>query len=93
MSTSGKFIFCAPHQPPHSDSEEIVHLIHRQEDKSTDLMNIPAFIYEILAFLISPSVSMFFNYSLNEGIFPHCFKPAKIIQIVLSGDSNSTANY
>ena len=34
--------FCA-----HSDREEIVDLIHRQKNKSTDLMNIPLFIYPI----------------------------------------------
>ena len=36
---------------------------------------------------------MFFNNSLSEGIFPECFKTAKIIPIFKSGDSNSTANY
>ena len=41
-----------------SDSEEIVNLIRRQKSKSTDLMNIPLFIYKILAPLIAP-------YSLN----------------------------
>ena len=33
------------------------------------------------------------NNSLSEGIFPECFKTAKIIHIFKSGDSNSTANY
>ena len=36
--------FCPP-----SDSEEIVNLIRRQKSKSTDIMNIPVFIYKILA--------------------------------------------
>ena len=36
--------FCSP-----SDSEQIVNLIRRQKSKSTDLMNIPVFIYKILA--------------------------------------------
>ena len=36
--------FCPP-----SDSEEIVNLIRSQKNKSTDLMNIPVFIYKILA--------------------------------------------
>ena len=56
-------------------------------------MNIPVFIYTILAPLIAPTVSMLFNNSLSEGIFPECFKTAKIIPIFKSGDSNSTANY
>ena len=56
-------------------------------------MNIPVFIYKILAPLIAPTVSMLFNNSLSEGIFPQCFKTAKIIPIFKSGDSNSTANY
>ena len=60
--------------PPPSDSEEIVNLIRRQKNKSTDLMNIPVFIYKILAILIAPTVSMLFNNSLPEGIFPECFK-------------------
>ena len=36
---------------------------------------------------------MLFNNSLSEGIFPECFKMAKIITIFKSGDSNSTVNY
>ena len=36
---------------------------------------------------------MLFNTSLSEGIFPECFKMAKIIPIFKSGDSNSTVNY
>ena len=56
-------------------------------------MNIPVFIYNILAPLISPTVSMLFNNSLSEGIFPECFKTGKIIAIFKSGDSNSTVNY
>ena len=79
--------FCAP-----SDREEIVNLIRRQKNKSTDLMNIAVFIYKILAPIISPTVSMLFNNSVSEGIFPECFKIAKIIQIFKSGDSNSTVN-
>ena len=68
--------FCTP-----SDSEEIVNLIRRQKNKSTDLMNIPVFMYKILAPIISPTVSMLFNNSVSEGIFPECFKKAKMIQI------------
>ena len=80
--------FCAP-----SDREEIVNLIRRQKIKSTDLMNILVFIYKILAPIIFPTVSMLFNNSVSEGIFPECFKTAKIIPIFKSGDSNSTLNY
>ena len=56
-------------------------------------MNIPVFIYKILAPIISPTVSMLFKNSLSEGIFPECFKTAKIIPIFKSGDSNSTTNH
>ena len=35
---------------------------------------------------------MFFNNTLSEGIFPECFKAAKIIQIFKSGDPNPTLN-
>ena len=55
-------------------------------------MNIPVFIYKILAPIISPSFDAF-NNSVSEGIFPECFKTAKIIQIFKSGDSNFTVNY
>ena len=79
--------FCTP-----SDREEIVNLIRRQKNKSTDIMNIPVFIYKILAPIISPTVSMLFNNSVSEGIFPESFKTAKIILIFKSGDSNSTVN-
>ena len=56
-------------------------------------MNIPVFIYKFLAPLIAPTVSMLFNNSLSEGIFPECFKTPKIIPIFKSGDSKSTAYY
>ena len=36
---------------------------------------------------------MLFNNSVLEGIFPECFKTAKIIPIFKSGYSNSTVNY
>ena len=65
--------FCAP-----SDREEIVNLIHRQKNKSTDLMNIPVFIYKILAPIISPTVSMLFNNSLSESIFLNALKQLKL---------------
>ena len=80
--------FCSP-----NDREEIVDLIRTQKNKSTNLMNIPVFIYKILAPLISITVSMFFNNSFSEGIFPECFKTAKIVPIFKSGDSNYTVNY
>ena len=41
-------------------------------------MNIPVFLYKILASLIAPTVSMLFNNSLSEGIFPECFKTVKL---------------
>ena len=56
-------------------------------------MNIPVFIYTILAAIISPTVSMLFNNSVSEGIFHECFKTAKIIPIFESGDTNSTVYY
>ena len=80
--------FCPPF-----NTEEIVNLIHRQKNKSADLMNIPVFIYKNIAPIISPTDSMVFNNSLSEGNFPECFKSAKIIPIFKSGDSNSTVNY
>ena len=73
--------FCPP-----SDTEEIVNLIRKQKNKSTDLMNIPECIYKILARIISPTVLLLFNNSLSDGTFPECFKTAKIIQIFKSGD-------
>ena len=56
-------------------------------------MNLPVFIYKILAPIISPTVSMLFNNSVSEGIFPECFKTGKIVLFFKSGDSNSTVNY
>ena len=60
--------FCPP-----IDSDKIVNLIRREKNKSTYLMNILVFIFKILAPVISPTVSMLFNNSLSEGIFPACF--------------------
>ena len=65
----------------------------KQKNKSSDLMNIPVFIYKILAPIISSTVSMLFINSLSEGIFLECFKTPKIINIFKSGDLNSTVNY
>ena len=56
-------------------------------------MNIPVFIYKILAPIISPTVSMLFRNSLSEGTFTECCRTAKIIQTFKSADSNSTVNY
>ena len=53
---------------PLPDWEEIVNPIRRQKNKSSDLMNIPVFIYKILAPIISPTDSMLFNNSLSEGV-------------------------
>ena len=49
-------------------------------------MNIPVFRYKIIATLISLTISMLFNNSLYEGIFPECFKTAKIIPILKPDD-------
>ena len=51
--------FCAP-----SDREEIVNPIRRQKNKSTDFMNLPVFIFKILAPIIFPTVSMLLNNSV-----------------------------
>ena len=40
-------------------------------------MNIPVFIYKILAPLVSPRVSMLFD-NWSDDIFPECFKTVKI---------------
>ena len=56
-------------------------------------MNIPVFIYNIFSPPISPTVSMFYNNLLSEGVFPEHFKTAKIIHFLKSGYSNSTVNY
>ena len=50
----------------------IVNLIRRQKNKSTDLMNIPVFIYNISATLISHTVLILFNNPVPEGVFPEC---------------------
>ena len=69
--------FCSP-----SDREEIVNLIRRQKNKSTDLMNIPVFMYKILAPIISPTISMLFNNSLSEGPFPESSKQLKLFKFL-----------
>ena len=56
--------FCAT-----SDRDEIVNLIRRQKNKSTDLMNIPVFIYKILTPIISPTVSMLFIITQCQKVF------------------------
>ena len=41
-------------------------------------MNIPVFLYTILVPLISHTVSLLFNNSLSEGIFPFVLKQVKL---------------
>ena len=65
--------FCPP-----SDSEEIVNLIRRQKCKSTDLMNIPVFMYKILAPLIAPTVSMLFITHCLKVFFQNALKRLKL---------------
>ena len=55
-------------------------------------MNVPVFIYKIIAPHIPPAVLKLFDNSLSEGIFPKCFKKVKIIIFLKSGDSISTVN-
>ena len=75
--------FCPPHP---SDSEEIGNLIHTQ-NKSTDLVNIPVFIYKILAPPISPSFQCSLIALHLNVFFRNDLKQQKNIQIFKYGDS------
>ena len=77
--------FCRPPHP--SDSEEIVNLIHTQKNKSTDLVNIPVFIYKILAPLISPSFQCSLIALRLNVFFRNDLKQQKKINIFKYGDS------
>ena len=61
--------------------EEIVNLIRRQKNKSTDLMNIPVFVYKILAPLISPTVSLFKTHC-QKVFFLNALKLLKLYQFL-----------
>ena len=65
--------FCAP-----SDIEEIVNLIRRQKNKSTDLMNIPVFLYKILAPIIFSEFRCSFITQCHKVFFLNALKLLKL---------------
>ena len=70
--------FCPP-----SDREEIVNLIRWQKNNPLTSWIFPVFIYKILAPIISPTVSMLFNYSLSEVLFLNASKQLKIFKFLI----------
>ena len=70
-------LFCAP-----SDREEIVNLISRQKNKSTNLMNILVIIYKILPPIIFSTVSMLGRYFCRSVFFLNALKQLKLFQFV-----------
>ena len=63
------------------------------ENKKPNLKDIPIFVYKLIAPLISPIISAWFNKSIAEGIFPSSFKVARITPIYKSGSRNDVQNY
>lgn len=72
---------------------EVLNLIKSFPNKGTSLSEVPCYIYEQLASLLSPTIAFLFKKCLTGGLFPSCLKVARIIPIFKSGEKNNVKNY
>ena len=76
-----------------SSPNEVFSIIMKSKNKKGNLKEIPVFIYKLIAHLISPIISNWFNASVNYGFFPSSFKIARITPIFKSGCRNDVKNF
>ena len=67
---------------PDSDREEIVNLIRRQKNKSTDLMNIPVLVYKIFAPLVSSTFLCALITHPQKIVFLNALKQQKLFKFL-----------
>lgn len=76
-----------------SSPQEVYNIIMSLTNKNCNVKNIPVFIFKRLANDISIIISDLFNSSVTCGVFPTCFKLARIIPIFKSKDRLLVNNY
>ena len=76
-----------------STPTEVLNIIKSFSNKSSNINDIPIFIYKHLASELSPIISLLFNHSVTSGSFPDCLKLATIIPIFKSLDRQLPNNY
>jgi len=76
-----------------STSSNVCEVIKSLPNKSSNLVSVPMFIYKYYVDLFSPAISLLFNRSISDGIFPDCLKIARVIPVHKAGDKKSINNY
>ena len=76
-----------------STPTEVLNIINSFPSKSCNIDDVPVFIYKHLAVELSPLISLLFNHSIVNGLFPDCLKLATIIPIFKASDKQLPNNY
>jgi len=72
---------------------EVVNLINKLPNKTSNIYSVPTFIWKFCNDLISPIICTLFNSSINAGIFPECLKIARVVPVFKAGNKLSVNNY
>ena len=78
---------------PVTNSEIFNIIIHTNNKNSTEIYNINMSLIKQLNTELSPILCSLFNKSFNEGVFPDCFKIAKVIPLHKKGNKNILDNF
>jgi len=84
----GQTIFLNPSTPI-----EVENIIKSMKNKSSNLYYVPIFIFKEYKSILTPILSLLFNESLQQGIFPDCLKVARVIPVFKSGSRKDISNY
>ena len=76
-----------------TDSQEVSKLIKSFKSKKCSINEVPTFAYKFVADELSPILSTLYNESVSLGIFPACFKTARITPIYKAGNRKFVKNY
>jgi len=78
---------------PPSTAMNVCEIVKRLPNKSCDFDSIPVFILKQCVDIVSRAISDLFNKSVTDGVFPGCFKIAKVIPVHKGGDRKLVSNY
>ena len=76
-----------------STPEEVERTISSFPNKSSNIDDIPNFVFRRISGIISPVISLLFNESVCVGEFPSIFKLARVVPIYKGGDRTLVNNY
>ena len=76
-----------------TDTQEISKLIRSFKSKKCSINEVPTFAYKFVADDLSPILATLYNESITLGIFPKCFKTARITPIYKAGSKKHVKNY